>query len=399
MSDSGAGRGRVPLLLILGIPLLFIISLAVYFFNWSSSARSSLPGEDVSRFHPSAVPGHIEALKSADPTVRRQAAITLWQIGDAGKEATPALIQAARDADPEVRTAAVKALGRTGQDSQDAIAALIEGFQDTHTEVRVAAAVSLAEAWRIAGKGASEGRRGPGGPGGGQARAGAASTSLQGELLPAYEPLARKAIPLLAAALHDGDVRIRTHAAEALAETGRLAEPVVPDLVHLLETDSDPDARLQATLALSSIGPGAKAAVPVLVGKLRTEKADGVRVNTANALGLIRSNPETVVPALVETFLNDEHPDARRCAMASIGRFGPDAKIAIVVLEKAAKDPANAQSPQKLRNINSLLEYVQNAARESPKDGRGKGSHASPAETGPPTKRRPSLSRARSAAE
>src|SRR5437868_3497694 len=119
MSDSGAGRARVPLLLVLGISVLLVVGLGLYFLDWSST---SLPGKDMSQFHPSAVPGHIEALKSPDASMRRKAATTLWQMGDAAKEATPALLQvAARDADPEVREAAVKALGRTGQESQDAI--------------------------------------------------------------------------------------------------------------------------------------------------------------------------------------------------------------------------------------------------------------------------------------
>src|SRR5919204_3740938 len=99
MSDSGAGRARVPLLLVLGIAVLLIVGLGLYFLDWSSS---SLPGKDMSRFHPSAVPGHIQALKSPDASTRRNAGITLWQIGDAAKEATPALLQAARDADPAV---------------------------------------------------------------------------------------------------------------------------------------------------------------------------------------------------------------------------------------------------------------------------------------------------------
>src|SRR5438094_3377963 len=110
MSDSGVGRARVPLLLVLGMAVLLVVGLGLYFFDWSSS---SLPGKDMSQFHPGAVPGHIQALKSPDASTRRKAATTLWQIGEEATAATPALIQlAARDADPEVRQAAVKALGR-----------------------------------------------------------------------------------------------------------------------------------------------------------------------------------------------------------------------------------------------------------------------------------------------
>jgi HEAT repeat protein len=375
MRNSESASTSVRVFLLLGLALVLAVGAALWFMDWGPS---SLPGKDVHRFEAGAVARHVEALKSPEAATRAEAATDLWQIGDAAREATPALIQAAMDADPAVRAAAVKALGRAGEDSQEAMAALIQAFQDEQTEVRIAAAISLAEAWRIAGKGASQARSSPVGAGGRARSSGAAPAAAPGELLPAYQPLARKAIPLLTAALHDADLRIRTHAAEALAETGTLAEPAVPDLVHLLETEPDQEARLQATLALCSIGPGAKAAVPVLVGKLRTEKEVGLRVNTADALGKIKSNPELVVPALMETFLTDEEPEVRRCAMASIGRFGSQAKVAIPLLEKAAKDPKNQQSPDKLRTINRLLEYIQKAARAAPKEGRGEASPAAP---------------------
>jgi len=115
--------------------------------------------------------------------------------------------------------------------------------------------------------------------------------------------------------------------------------------------------------------------VPVLVGKLRTEKDDGVRVNTAAALGLIRDNPELAVPALVETFLNDKHPDARRCAMMSISQFGADAKIAVPLLEQALKDSESRKTAQSSQNINRLLSRLKQLAKsekgppEEPKPG------------------------------
>src|SRR5437588_9462607 len=71
---------------------------------------STLPGTDLSHFNPSAVPQHIEALKSADAAGRAKAATTLWQIGTAARLATPDLLLLAKDADPHVRSAAVRAL-------------------------------------------------------------------------------------------------------------------------------------------------------------------------------------------------------------------------------------------------------------------------------------------------
>jgi HEAT repeat protein len=244
---------------------------------------------------------------------------------------------------------------------------LIKAFQDDRAEVRIAAATSLAEAWRLAGKGRSGTERSAAGPGGAR-RSDSPSAPSANKLLAAYEPLAKQAVPLLTAALRDGDARIRAHAAEALAETGPLAEPAVPDLANVLDKDSDPEARLQATVALANVGPAAKAAVPVLVDKLRHDKAFGVRVTAAFALGLIHSSPQIVVPALVETVLKDEDPDARRAAMRGLGLFGPEAKIAIPLLQEAAKDPKNQQSKERMQNIDRLLSFIGRQAPGSPKD-------------------------------
>jgi HEAT repeat protein len=319
-------------------------------------------GADLSHFHATAVPGHIEALKSEDAAARRKAATALWQIGATAGEATPALLETARDADPQVRAAAVQALGRTSQESQDAVPALIKALEDDLAEVRAAAATSLAETWRTAGKG----RSGAGRPPAGRGNPGDPRRVVP--LIPSYEALARKAVPLLTAALRDTDARVRACAAEALAETGPLAEPAVPGLVQLLQKDPDGAARLQATLALANVGPGARAAAPALVEKLQGEKADGVRVNTAVALGMIRSSPETVVPALVKTFLTDEHPDARMAAMVSIGQFGPEATIAIPLLREAARDPRNQRSEGATKNIDRLLTFIGKKAQEPQKE-------------------------------
>jgi HEAT repeat protein len=368
---------RVSVLVISCLVLLLVLFIASLVFLGRDP--SDLPGADFSHVQLSAVPGHIEALRSQDASTRRKAATTLWQMGVAAKGATPTLLQVAKDPDPQVREAAVKALGRTGEGTQDALPVLIEALQDEHAAVRAAAATSLAETWRGAAHGRREAGREPAGP------AAEGRSSSRGDprplvrLTPSYEALARKAVPLLAAALRDPDTRVRARAAEALAETGPLAEPAVGDLVHLLQEDADSNTRLQATLALANIGPGAKAAVPVLVEKLRGEKADGVRVNTAVALGLIRSSPETVVPALVETFLKDEHPDARGAAMRSIGRFGPEAKIAIPLLRAAAQDPTNQQSAGTMQNIDRLLKFL---GREAPASAGGRAGDVPPSEKG-----------------
>jgi HEAT repeat protein len=350
-----------------------IIGLSVLLFLGIASLRrmetgvTRVVGADLSSLEAGAVPGHIEALHSPDPSARKKAAHMLAQIGPEARAATPTLLKVAKDPEGEVRTVAVMALGETSQGTQDAIPELIESIKDEDAGVRAAATRSLAEIWRTSAPQRNPGGRGPA-PQPRQEGQDKPGQNPPGKLALTYVPLAQKAVPVLTAALRDADARVRAGAAEALAETGPLAEPAVPDLVKLLQNDEDRDVRLQATLALHNIGPGAKAAVPVLVGKLRTEKDDGVRVNTAAALGMIHSNPEAAVPALVETFLTDKHPDARRCAMMSISQFGADAKLAVPLLEQALKNSEGRKNEASSQRINQMLSHLKKQSAKPDKD-------------------------------
>jgi HEAT repeat protein len=345
---------------ILGLIVLLVLGISSLLRMETGVTR--VAGADLSSLEAGAVPGHVEALHSPDPSARKKAADKLAQIGPEARAATPTLLKVAKDPEREVRAVAVMALGETSQGTQDAIPELTESVKDEDAAVRAAAAHSLAEIWRK-----SAPQRNP--PGRGRAAeprregSGNSAQNPPGKLAPPYVALAQKAVPVLTAALQDPDTRVRACAAEALAETGPLAEPAVLDLVKLLQNDEDRDVRLQSTLALHNIGPGAKAAVPVLVGKLRSEKDDGVRVNTAAALGMIHSDPEMVVPALVETFLNDKHPDARRCAMMSISQFGADAKLAVPLLEKALKNSETRKTEASSQSINQMLSRLKQMAK------------------------------------
>jgi HEAT repeat protein len=367
-------RTARPIYVVIGVVLLAAVVI-VSILKRMESGRSHLPGSDMSYLSASAIPGHLEALKSPDASARKKAAHILWEMGADAKEATPTLLEVAKDGDAEVRAAAVKALGRTGEGTPDAIPGLLEALEDKDAPVRAAAATSLAETWRwMAPPRRSDDQRekiGPARDSQGRRREVQGNPSPgppPAEIAPPSVAMAQKAVPLLTAALRDSDVHVRANAAEALAETGPLGEPAVSDLVKLLQTDEDSNVRLQAILALSNIGPGAKAAVPELTQKLRSEKDDGVRVNTAVALGSIHANPETVVPALIETVLTDKHSDARRAAMRSIGQFGREAKRALPLLEKAAKDPKNQQSKDTMQQINQLRSFIEDQVEGSAKD-------------------------------
>ena len=57
--------------------------------------------------------------------------------------------------------------------------------------------------------------------------------------------------------------------------------------------------------------------------------------------------------------------------MASIGRFGPQARIALPLLQAAAKDPKNQQSPATMQNIDRLVSFLEQQVPEAGKDRAG----------------------------
>ncbi len=79
---------------------------------------------------PVAIPALKTALTDADPTVRRQAARALGQMGPEAEPAVAELTKALEDAAPEVREAAVQALGKIGPAAAPAIPALIKALED-----------------------------------------------------------------------------------------------------------------------------------------------------------------------------------------------------------------------------------------------------------------------------
>lgn len=90
-----------------------------------------------------AVSALCEALKDADPDVRRWAATALEWIGKDAGQAVPNLIDAMRDSDWAVREWAAKALGSIGLEAKPALAALTEALLDEEPNVREAASEAL----------------------------------------------------------------------------------------------------------------------------------------------------------------------------------------------------------------------------------------------------------------
>jgi hypothetical protein len=75
-----------------------------------------------------AVPALMDALRSADPNVRKKAIEVLGRMGDDAAPAVPALTAFLDDPDLGVRKSAARTLGQIGPDAKDAVPALMRNL-------------------------------------------------------------------------------------------------------------------------------------------------------------------------------------------------------------------------------------------------------------------------------
>ena len=239
----------------------------------------------------------IAVLGHKEPEVRRLAAWTLGEIGDA--RATKALVGALKDQDGFTRDAATEALRQIGQ---PAVEALIAALSDRDARVRELAARALGS---IRDPRATEKLTlalGDGDPSIRYAAAWALGQIKDG-----------RAMDQLVVALKDQDHRVRRYAAWALAEIG---EPAVKPLVGVLR-DQDDAARWGATEALAGIG---EPAVPLLIPAL-TDENPLVRRHAGEALWKMRVRDRRALDPLIGA-LKDQDALLRRFAAGAIGVIG-----------------------------------------------------------------------------
>ena len=85
----------------------------------------------------------VRDLKSPDPVLRFNAALTLAKMGSAAVSAVPALIETLSDADGQVRAYAAFVLGKIGGGALPAVPALADTLKDPSGSVRLSAAEAL----------------------------------------------------------------------------------------------------------------------------------------------------------------------------------------------------------------------------------------------------------------
>ena len=156
----------------------------------------------------------IKALSDKDVQVRRSAASVFWRKPD--KKAIPSLIKAIKDGDEQVRLYTVAALGMMEQAAQKAVPALAEGLtkKDFHTKYRV-------------------------------------FDSFHIEVVKTLIAIGPSAISTLIEALHHGDERVCSLAAEGLGR--RKALTALPALIEVLNDESEL-VRNSSAEALRKIG-------------------------------------------------------------------------------------------------------------------------------------------------
>jgi RNA polymerase sigma factor (sigma-70 family) len=138
---------------------------------------------------------------------------------------------------------------------------------------------------------------------------------------------------------------------------GSTATPAAPTLIQLL-TNAPPGTGFPLVRALAAIGPDAKDSVPALLPRLHDPNLF-IRLATLEALQNIHEQPDLVLPALIEN-LNvpkgkSRDQDVTFLTLMALGRFGPQASIAVPAITPFLSDPdasLREQATNALKQIN-----------------------------------------------
>ena len=141
----------------------------------------------------------------------------------------------------------------------------------------------------------------------------------------------------LVQALSDPDLFVRWAAARTLGKISPVeADTAVPALAKLLG-DPDADLRLAAITALERYGPAGKSALHDLLKGAGSNDAD-LRVAALRAIGSIGlPHAKEAIPTFCAA-LSDIDVRVRLTSAEVLGRFGPDAGLAVGALRKALED-------------------------------------------------------------
>lgn len=177
----------------------------------------------------------IRKLRSDDPDMSVQAAVTIGNKGPDARRAIPALIEALSRKEGAVRRHAAYALGKMGPAARDAVPHLEKLLKDENAVARI---------WAV-------------------------------QALVRIDPQARPHVDVIVQAMGHSDPGVRINAAGAVELIGHRAEAAIPALIAGLE---DREFRRHAARALGAIGPAARDAIGPL-----TRLADGSDIDAVAA--------------------------------------------------------------------------------------------------------------------
>jgi HEAT repeat protein len=137
-------------------------------------------------------------------------------------------------------------------------------------------------------------------------------------------PVAVEALPVLRAALKDGDSHIQELAAAKIGDIGKDAAPAVEDLGRALVEAKEPEVRRNAALSLARIGPPSKKALSDILKALRYADSEpdarynAVRPYAAEALvNIDYPGVQSAIPDVLKIIGTDPDPVVRqRCLWA-----------------------------------------------------------------------------------
>ena len=168
-------------------------------------------------------------------------------------------------------------------------------------------------------------------------------------------PDARPAVPALVEAMKENDakdetgheqpprLRVSIAAADSLCRIGPYAKEAIPALLELVSSGEDIILQCVALNALGSIGDQDARVVPTLLGALKVPRLRGAAAEGLGRLGPRRA--KEIVPALLKALDagdvgNKEDTDlVQFFIINSLGKMGPEAKVAVPRLEAILKAP------------------------------------------------------------
>jgi HEAT repeat protein len=261
----------------------------------------------------------IKQLENSIAGERIEAAKALGKLGQPANTAVDDLIKLLKDKDPDVRTAGARALAAIGVPAKKAAPELFKLFKDDewtsenqpmwHIAAEAYAKVAPDQAATLIPELSNEER----------VVVYAASTAIH-----RMGPPGKVAVPKLIEELQKNDPERRIAFIYALMGLGAEAEPAMPVLMVMLQSD-DFHTRYWACRAIGRVGlPGAKQAVPALVHAL-DDMVASVRGNAAAALGIL--GPDVAVDAVqgLTKAVKDRLYTVRTSAVVALGKMGPKA--------------------------------------------------------------------------